>query len=289
MLKTRLLVGALIAFGAPFIASAQCPAGVTPANYLIGKTWAFRLTGPPPIISLTSAIGTFTGVAPGYLSIVETVVDVLNSNQISRQAPATGRWSVNSSCSGGELQFMLNREFFTIQFTLADAGTTMNLSGLVDRTIPVIFPRGYPLMGIARLSPPRACPAGLGNPHNLLNGVKYAYTATGGGYIENGVLTGSFPNPAAYSGNLSIDRTVIDVAGIRGFEPNYPTQGRYTIYGDCSGGSLALNANRKSIQVEFVFSKADFSELFFLGDDLLQVNNPFTFSWLPYAGIATRQ
>ena len=111
-MKKRMLTGLLLALGAPFLASAACPAGTTPTTYLIGQTWAFRLVGitdPPDAnaqgisIPHVDAIGTFTAAGPGYLAIVETVAATIDTTDVRRLAPTSGRWAVNSDCSGGQL------------------------------------------------------------------------------------------------------------------------------------------------------------------------------------------
>ena len=96
-MNTRLLAGALLAFGAPIIASAQCPAGVTPETFLAGKTFAYQVAGSVVPASRIGAIGTFTAFQGGYLSIVTTVVDTSipanqPGNRVNRLAPASGRW-----------------------------------------------------------------------------------------------------------------------------------------------------------------------------------------------------
>jgi len=324
-MKNRLLAGALIALGAPFLASAQCPAGVTPATFLAGKTFAFRIVSST-VSGRVAAIGTFTAFAGGYLQVNETVVDTsLNPlNTVNRLAPASGRWIINNQCTAGTapdgskswIGIMLNREYFTLDITAIGAGTsTLTLAGVDDSMVlapgpgvnlgvpvqnstiglcPAVGPCAFgpptptnAITGTARLLPgPSSCPVGLGNPLNLIKGFKYTIPLAGP--VLKSETVNVFPvfnNPFAYSGDLFIDRFVGATAPVPPFTPatqagpalgpvvpNYQTQGRYIIYPDCSGGELLLNNGRvlagDELQLEFVFSKADFSEIYVLRDDL---------------------
>ena len=157
------------------------------------------------------------------------------------------------------------------------------------------------ITGQALRDPPRACPVGLGNPLNLLKGSRYAYTLNRllSPEGEQGQFVPSFNNPLAYSGDLTIQGRSVNnyfpfvVGTTQGinfpFMPNYDTQGRYVIYNDCSGGELLFMANGFSLQLEFVFSKADFSQIFLLRDDLAYPS-PSPCAVPPVmAGIANRQ
>jgi hypothetical protein len=321
-MNTRLFTGVLLAFGAPILASAQCPAGVTPATTLVGKTYAFHLDN-----FFVASIGTFTAQPNGYLAITETLVDSL-ANRVSRLTPTSGRWLSNATCDGGTLEFMLNGAHFQLTYAFAPGGQTemiltgrdeslgqggfpvpvqhSELSGCVGGVPdliqpncmgPGMIPYGPPtdlaeLTGSARLSPPKACPAGLGNPLNLINGKRFSYFLNQGniggiplGVAETGVLAASFSNPFAYAGNLAVENRALvvhtGVAADRVDAPvaNYPLSGRYIIYPDCSGGEFLILGQPVPIQVEFVFSKADFSEVFLLLDDRA----------IPYYGTGTRQ
>jgi hypothetical protein len=134
-MNTRLLAGALLALGAPIIASAQC-VGVTPATALVGTKYAFTLAipgsapGTSPRFGAINAIGTFQAFPGGYLALTETVVDLSGSNSqvISRMAPASGRWMSNPTCTGGMLQFMLNREFYDMTYTVSTVGGQQRLT-----------------------------------------------------------------------------------------------------------------------------------------------------------------
>ena len=59
--------------------------------------------------------------------------------------------------------------------------------------------------------------------------------------------------------------------------------GRYIVYSDCSGGQVLFMAQGFAIQVEFVFSRTDGSEMFMLADDLSSSNLRH-----PYSGVGTR-
>jgi hypothetical protein len=297
-MNTRLLAGALIALGAPILASAQCVAPVTPENALVGQNYVFSVAG-----TRIAAIGTFTGFANGYLAITETVVDTSgsNTNQVNRLAPASGRWMSNATCNGGMIQFMLNREFFSFDYTLNTTTKAITLTGRDESYRGALAPvqhyvlqvcaptigivpgppptsacqggiSGQPtnpgqpigwaqpndvsrITGTATINPPKACPAGLGNPLNLLKGFSVV--------LGNSVGVFSFLNPAAYSGDITFS----------GFSPTY-TAGRYIIYPDCSGGELLLMGNRTSAtslsnaftQLEFVFTNTNFNVLLAVAD-----------------------
>ena len=302
-MKKYLLAGAIIALGAPILASAQCVAPKNPTNDLVGQTYAFSVTG-----TRIGAIGQFTVLAGGYLNITETVVDTSGSttNVINRLAPAWGRWLSNATCNGGQLQFMLNREFFTLNYTkgvgpapglqpilVLSGNDEWYLNGLVPvqkyvltgcvgpagrlTTAPPAAPPscnaitgpspwGPPpfagaLAGTAWLSPPKACPAGLGNPVNLLKGVSLQVTSFG----LPTTWTFSFTNPNAYAGDITITFNNPATAPV-----TYPLLGRYIMYPDCSGGEFLIYGLRPGFgQFEFIWIDSTFTRFVSLADALL--------------------
>jgi len=302
-MKLRLLAGALIAFGAPIIASAQCVAPITPATALVGQTYAFSVNG-----TRVAAIGTFTAFANGYLAITETVVDTSGSttNVINRRAPTSGRWMSNDTCNGGMIWFMLNRESFVFTYTtgVVAGQPVLNLVGRDDSYKGALAPvQGYvvtgcvgpggvtvgtpprpapscnaitgpapwgpppdvaALIGTAWLNPPTACPPGLGNPLNLIKGIPISIVYAGFAAI----LTPSFPNPAAHSGDLVLNFLPVPFTRTSVDPPvNYPLYGRYIIYPDCSGGEFLIMGLRPPYtQLDFVFTDGTFTKFVSIAD-----------------------
>jgi hypothetical protein len=321
-MKKCLVFGALIAFGAPLIGSAQCLPGQLPNSVLNGKTYAFRVSGPQ-----TAAIGKFTAFAGGYLAITETVTDVSGAipYQVVRTAPTSGRWMVGADCTSGMLLFNMNRASFQLNFTTAVGNSslltisgqnTSNPSAQAGPTTPTDPAR---LAGIAQelAGPVTACAAGA---LNSLNGVTFGYNLAGGAvpgnraagtFSETGSFRGFLTNPLAYSGNLTVGvnlnlgvppvvtptpRTILAISPAAGGVPvQQPSggattlysalgaSGRYTVYNDCSGGEVMFMAQGFAIQVEFVFSRTDGSEMFMLADDLSSSSLRH-----PYSGVGTR-
>ena len=132
-MKFHFLSLGLGALCAPFLAQAQCTGVQTPANLLAGQTFVFRLNKSGLAFNNTvSAVGRFTTQPGGYVSVVETVIDVSSPARgevIYRLAPASGRWMVNNDCLTGMITLMLNREPFVLNFVLLGGGTTILLTG----------------------------------------------------------------------------------------------------------------------------------------------------------------
>jgi hypothetical protein len=152
------------------------------------------------------------------------------------------------------------------------------------------------LSGVAYPNTPRACPVGLGNPLNLLKGITFqtalAATPSTPALFSGTLLTFSFLNPNAYSGDISVSGPGLPAywpgpptapagptTGINpAFAPVAYTGGRYIIYADCSGGELLLmggitsgvaNGTVKTnayTQLEFLFTDLTFSRIVSLAD-----------------------
>lgn len=283
-MKSPLLAGALCALAAPFLASAQCVAPVTPNNLLLGQTWAFRVAsanlpvGSNFSVIQSAAAGTFTGLAQNNLSAVVTNHETNGNgrNLVSRLAAGQGRWSSNIDCRTGVIfinKFSNTPSSYQLDFILVNGGTEMILSGSDSF--------GNPVSGQARLNPPKSC-NGV-NPLLTIAGATYGYTLEGNGRSEVGSVTGIF---GGFNGFL-----LVNTRTIRQLNPPLPPgseplldlfggSGRYIIYPDCSGGELLIMNRLYPVQLEFVFSKADFSEMYLVNDDLQE---------FPYSGVARRQ
>jgi hypothetical protein len=266
----------LLAVGFPAMASAVCTAPTTAANLLVGQKWAFQLVNPPVVAppytgGQRGAVGVFTGYAGGWVNFVESLN--LNGN-IIRLANTWGQWTGLADCTGGTLKFQLYYVSYTFNFTITGAGT-MSLVLTDERYAfgpppPPLTPQKA-LTGMAvLLSPVVACPITVSSSAvtNLLNGKKYDYQLDGAGFKETGRFSGYIWNPAAYSGALSIDRKMVTAPGDVVLANLIGSGGRYIIYSDCSGGELLFNANGLSRQLEFVFTKSDFSQMYIVEDGL---------------------
>ena len=280
-MKFSLLPIALLA--APFVYAGAPPPDVPPApdtvcpadvsSVIQGGPWAFQLRSPAfdPQTS-TAAVGTFTAKPNGVLSAILTVS---NANAaVMRRAEAPGRYILYPNCTGGEVMIMLNGFAAQLEFVWTNNFTQMLF--VADELNPR-YGGTTILIGNAKRGP-TACPAGLGNPLNILNATTWSYQLFAGYFPQGGFGGGGSASVGTLrpyvQGSLgllkAIDTTVAETS------PNDSTAvyrlaelgGRYLIYGDCSGGEIMLmNRRPGSLQLEFVFVGTNFDEMYFLADD----------------------
>ena len=261
----------LLSFSAAAAASfAACPAGTNASQIIQSSAWAFNLksgsTSTVRTESGSAVVGFFKPLSPGTLQVV---VSSSNAGATVRRQEAIARYILYPNCTGGELLFYVNGLGFQVEFAFADNFQEMFF---VTDDWNARYGGTSSLTGTARKAT-SACPAGLGNPLNILNGTNWsfrtysAYYAFGPGSASVGVFS---PVITSGAGRLTGTET-INYGSFGPIVSHAQLSGRYIIYPDCSGGEIML-MNRGNpvpyLQMEFVFAGPDFGEMFMLNDSI---------------------
>ena len=284
----------------------SCPPGLADPLQLLDRTvWAFHTEAAdfsePGMASIGIMKLTFVpaGADPknpyphGNLSVVETVND---RGRVTREASASGRYTVAANCSGGTLMFMLNEQ--PIQFEFVFANGFRELRMLATRFVPdlcrprvvnddnsdfrLTIPQGpmwIDCQGTTRLyvgkavpAPPQTCPAGLANPLQLIDGQTWTYQAYSAarvfrGSARIGIFKPKYVPAAIPRGDLSIYESLVEGPAVR---PNgtigATISGRYQVSPNCNGGVLMIMSHQQQIQFEFIFTAT--GEMFLLSDSI---------------------
>ena len=268
-----LLATSLAYAGAPPDEPPPTPDTVCPANasqLIQGGPWAFQLregarssiTTMNNTLAGLAAIGTFTALPGGTLTATLTVS---NTGVIARRATVGGRYIVYSDCSGGEVMIMLNGFAAQLEFVWTNGFTQMLF--VSDALNPRYNANVVVLTGNARRAP-LGCPAGLGNSLNILDKTIWSYRLSQNYlYLPGDASVGTLkPFVSGSQGLLTAVETSTTATGL--VSRRMSENGRYLIYGDCSGGEIMLmNRAPGSVQLEFVFAGLAFDEMFLLADD----------------------
>jgi len=137
-------------------------------------------------------------------------------------------------------------------------------------------------LSMAPTASAQQCPAGLGNPLQLIDGTTWAFHLESPGFPSANAAVGIFKasfvpsNPFASQGVLTIRETV-NQNGVQ-ITRLANVSGRYLIYPDCSGGELLFMLGGQPLQIEFVFGQ-NFGLMRLLsdGDASTQISNTFGF------------
>jgi hypothetical protein len=263
--RKQLFSGALLLMGLPLLASAAC-APLTPDTYLTNQKVAFRFNVGGGATS--AAIGTLTGLPGGVISGSMTRNDNRN---VLRHAPISGRWMVNSDCTGGMLMVFFGQVRYTVNIAISATGAITTalptpIQGTLRTAPPAVDPNGQlyiapPVDGLQAVdeggrpvaatfvrNPPMACASA--NPLASLAG-NYNFSISNlGGATDQGLFNAA-PPAFGYTGVLTIPSRLIFIPGpppapsLRPLDTNiylyqtYDTAyGRYTVDPDCSTGEI---------------------------------------------------
>ena len=285
-LYLRVFCGALFAASLGVAGSAELTANVfgaceaNPLEKLNGTNWAFEIhDSNRNYVLASSAIGRFTATIRNGQGVLDLTETYIIQGQVTRGATASGRYTVYSDCSGGEL--FLNVRGFALQLEYVfDRNDRLQL--VVDSAVGSTdffgtpFPISSVMTGTARLLGPLGCPAGVADPLQLLTGNPHALQtlmsnlASVAPRFLNAASVGTFVASVRNGyGVIDAIETVNDGGSVtrRAVE-----SGRFQVYSDCSGGEILLMNRTPPVQLEFVFATPDRSETFLLSD---HVDNAF--------------
>ena len=122
------------------------------------------------------------------------------------------------------------------------------------------------ITGNARRGPP-GCPAGIGDPINLLNGTAWSFRLSQAYIYSTGDASVGIFRPFVSNGAgflTAVETATLASGTVYRLQPE---SGRYQVYPGCSGGEIMLmNRAPGAVQLEFVFVGANFDEMFLLND-----------------------
>ena len=261
------------AFAAAFTlapqAKAQCPAGLVDPLYLLdGSNWAFQTEddffGEGAVGTFRASVKAPAGNNPFFSGVLAITETINAEGRITRQLQASGKYIINSDCSGGELLFNAGGHAYQFEFVFAKGRTKMFL--VTDNTSPraVGLSQFVGDHGTAVLTP-LGCPAGVVDPLTRLAGA-WSFHAEDIVTGSVGIFNASIVNGLGFL-NVTETTTVLGEV-IRG----QVFTGKFQVYPDCSGGELLFNTGRNSLQYEFVFADGG-NEIFMVSDTAI----PFRF------------
>jgi len=256
-----------------------CPAGVvSPLEILNRTSWAFQthsaylafleMSGSASVGVLNASVVNGAGV----LSAIETVSGG-SPGTLTRRALESGRYIINSDCSGGELMLM-NRgnPSNPVQLEFVFVGANFDEIYFLNDALP--SGNGDLIAGQAKkfVTAP-ACPA---DPSTLIQGSSWAFQLRAGDFYEEGSASvGRFQ--VLPGGRLQVTETISNRGVI-----NRQVQhgGSYILYADCTGGELLFDVNGRAVQLEFVYAGGT--------DDLYLVSDSDTSGDSVLTGVAKR-
>jgi hypothetical protein len=273
----------------------QCPAAFpNPLQLIDGQTWAFQTgAGDFGPIGMAS-IGTFkaqyvpAGADPknpfphGVLTVNESVNGSTlggGPQSLTRLASITGRYQIYWDCSGGQLSFMLNQQAIQWEFVFASGFTEMYMT---SQSLQDNSGLTQTYKGVATLGAATACPSGI-DPLQLLDGTMWSFHASAAAFEGSGsshvgtfkpkfVAGGADPKNALPHGVLATVESV-SYSYLPTVTRLESGTGRYTVYPDCSGGTLMI-AGAQPVTYEFVFPDNNFNRMLLLSDTLRTALNP---------------
>jgi len=260
----------LLTFSAAVASWAACPVGVTPAQIINSSTWAFQLKAGDYSPTGSALVGTFAPLTPGLLKVSVTYT---NAGVAVRKQDGTARYILYPDCTGGELLFYLNGLSFQLEFVFVENFTQLYL---VTDELVARYGGTTSLTGYARPTT-SGCPAGLGDPLNIINGTTWSFRTFAGYFRGPGSASVGMFSPVNLGGSGRLTGTeTISYGGQGPIVRGAQLSGRYIIYPDCSGGEIML-MNRgnpvPSLQLEFVFVGPNFSEMYMINDSFTPVAN----------------
>jgi hypothetical protein len=258
-----LVAAALLTLGQ---AQGACPAGLTNPNQLLdGTNWAFLTQD-----AVDGDIGTFSASATSANPFAGKLTGLLTSDDqgivsasITIRAALNGGYAVNADCLGGTLFFDINANSYQYTFVmvnrvglppqmylLSTGGSLGTFRAGTTSAGPLIGNHGRAVM----LAGPPHCPAGV-NPLSLLAG-NWSFLTEDYANASVGRFTASL-TPTSYATdllNITQSSSGVSLAGIGIVFAGEVFNGSFSVYADCSGGSLILPYGNDAVEYEFVFA-----------------------------------
>jgi len=251
-------------------AQGQCPGGLADPLYVInGTTWAFQTQdddiGDGAVGLFQAHVQLPTGINP-YLTGILTLTMTSNAGgAVTVQQLVTGKYQVNSTCTGGELFFNANQNAYQYAFVFNSGRTEMYMTSNSNdvRSNTSLGPYAGNHGKASLKTTPLGCPAGLANPLYLLDGTTWSFQAVDYVGSSIGIFVAHVQLPTGINPYLTGVLSVTETTSTQGNVYNMQMfPGRYQIDRDCSGGELLFNTNFNSYHYAFVFADNPMRMLF---------------------------
>ncbi|MBY0504257.1 MAG: hypothetical protein K2X03_10120 [Bryobacteraceae bacterium] len=250
------------ATGSAFPGVNSCPAGVTPLSLLSGPyAFSFQSDGLSEVYGIsgrmearqgTNAAGQPIGLLDITASSVIGTLNLIGSTSVTRLERNTGRFQVNSDCTGGTLNLNLGSRpqqfefYFRAGFQEVDViGTSgRSISGTMNAASAV----GCPVNPLSRLVGPWTY-----NAQSIFRTLNFTNrTASAGRFVASaGVDPVGNPRGVLNINATSLFATLLGIpTGATRLEDDL---GRFQIFDDCTGGTLTMNLSSGPQQYDFWF------------------------------------